>query len=196
MGRREVYVVGGIEFATRSRAIVVKPADIVTWSRASSARIPSMYFVATAQHETDFAANETDYEAPDEHGHVFVSKGLYQVSDDESRKVGFPGQNLLDPVMATVVFARLAEWNYDHLVGALPPAYAAVFNARPDRWAYLAYAHNEGIGAFAKDGKGALGAICRHGIDWADFERRNPTLPIVAHKYGHDAIDGGPYYPR
>lgn len=210
MSQWQTYVRGGVTYrgegARAAGGIIAKPSDVVTWARMSTARISLKYMLATALHETTYAVNEVDVEPSG-----FVSRGLYQVSQEEAAKVGMPGANLLDPVQCTLVFARLAEKNYDVIVDALPPALRVVFNARIDRWAYLAIAHNEGVGHFApalEDGRhsGALVTIYNYGVNWGDpsvpaevddprsYRRRNAGRPIV--RYGDDCITGGPHWPQ
>lgn len=184
--RRELYVVNGVELPGKSHAKLVPPSEVAFFARSSSSVIPASYFVATAQHESSFAANEIDYEVPNEHGVVYVSKGLYQLSDEEAESIGMRGANLFDPVMATIVFAKLQEIRLTAL-----EKHGSV---RPDVWGYMAVAHNEGL-------KAALKTIELHGMKWGNpgvraeldaqdtYRFRNRSRKIVA--YGDDCITGG-----
>jgi hypothetical protein len=53
-----------------------------------------------------------------------------------------------------------------------------------DVWAYLALAHNQGLGA-------ALKTIRTYGLDWDAYKKRNPTMTGII-EYGDDCISGGP----
>lgn len=210
MSQRQTYARGGVTYkgegARAAGGIIARPSDVATWARMSTSRISVKYMLATALHETNYAVNEVDVESD-----APPTYGLYQVRREEARDVGMPGADLLDPVQCTLVFARLAEKNYDAIVDALPPALRVVFNARVDRWAYLAIAHNEGVGHFAPalaDGRhsGALVTIHNYGVNWGDpsvpaevddprsYRGRNIGRPIV--RYGDDCITGGPHWPQ
>lgn len=176
MPRTERYLHDG-RLDNRAFAIRIDPATVAMLARQATARIPAQYFVGTAQHESNFAANEIDTE---ESG--YVSKGLYQIAEDEAAPI-MHGANLCDPVIATLVFARLQERRLDAILAHVPNA------KQPDVWAYLAIAHNEGLGTWAADGKGALGTICRNGVNWPGYKARNYGRPIC--DYGDDVISGG-----
>lgn len=200
MERRTTYELNGKVYEGRgARAaggLIVQPSYVAFLARSVGAR-SIRYMIATADHESDFTANEIDYEEPDEHGHVFVSKGLYQQSDEEATTVGMRGANLCDPAVATLAFNRLVEHNYDAFLRALPHSLALELDATDDRWAYLALYHNEGPGRFATTDEkgrhsGALTTIFNNGIDWAAYERRNAGRGIC--QYGRDCITGGPHW--
>jgi hypothetical protein len=197
MPRREEYQHGSSLVPDRARAVLVSPATVAFLARSATKIIPDRYFVATATHESNFATNEVDTE---EKG--YVSKGLYQISDDEATSVGMRGANLLDPVMATIVFAKLQERRLTSIIGHL----GATGVRYPDVWAFLAVGHNEGMGAWAAKGKGVLVTLFNHGCIWGDpavpaaeddpksYRQRNATRAIV--KYGDDCVTGGPAWAR
>lgn len=177
-------------------------ADIIVLARKHSSVIPAQYFVATAQHESSFTTNEVDYEPPDADGHIYISKGLFQISDKEAASVGMHGADLLDPDISTHVFAKLQESRLAILRNHIPSA-AVNF---PGLWGYLAVAHNEGLGTYKMNGRGALGTIYTHGMVWGDVTvpaakdhpdtyryRNHARGGIVA--YGDDCITGGKYWP-
>lgn len=169
--RRESVVVGGKDFPRHVRGIhgwidgpmarLVDPGELRRMAIASSIIIPPQFFVATADHETGFCQNEVDTEPGG-----FVSKGLFQVSDDEAAEVGHAGADLLDWVISTRVFARLQE-------GRLRRILEHVQERLPDVWAYLGLAHNEGLGTWDAGGRGALGTLFRFGMDWERYKARN-----------------------
>jgi len=147
----------------------------VTVWRGHTSLIPAQYALGTAQHESNFTLNEVDTEVSG-----YVSKGIFQLADGEAAEVGFAGANLLELEDSTVVFAALCEKRLKVLVAAV----ALNMSALPrDIWAYLAMAHNEGLQA-------ALGTLRQHGLDWAAYKARNPSLTSMA-VYGDDAISGG-----
>jgi hypothetical protein len=187
MGRKERWILNGVEYADRHRgAVEVTPSYIAFIWRSVTSRIPAQFAVGAAQHEAGFSVNEVDTET-----NGFVSKGWAQVSDAEASMVGCHGANLLDPAVCALVFARLMENAYYEIEKhGIPP--------KPDVWAYLGIWHNEGGGTYSRDGKGALGTICRFGVDWEDYKTRErraaarlgrPVRGIV--KYGDDVISGG-----
>ena len=133
---------------------------------------PWIYYLGTAQHETNLATNERDTEP-----NGFQSWGLYQISLAEAASVGLPGVDLLDPVQATQVMARLTHRRRDRLRLA---AKLAVSDADPpDLWSYVAIAHNQGEAAAVK-------TIERFGMNWMEYKRRNRRLNIVSSGYGDD----------
>lgn len=158
----------------RHDAIRVSPAYIAGLILQISTPIPVAYVIGTADHESTFATNEIDTEPSG-----FISKGLYQISDDEATDVGMKGADLLDPVVATQVFVKLQEHRLAALDKAAPNAKV------PDKWAYLAIGHNQGTSAMLK-------TIANYGLDWMAYKGRNPTSKILA--YGDDVISGGSHW--
>jgi hypothetical protein len=169
MGRRVEFLPGG----TRRR---IEPAAVAAaWVRATT-KIPPQYACGTAQHETDFTANEVDTE---ESG--FVSKGIFQLSDEEAAEAGRPGADLLNLDQAAAVLAAVAQHRLAAIVVA---AHLDGWTRLPnDVWAYLALAHNQGLGA-------ALKTIRLHGLDWTSYKKRNSQLAAMA-AYGDDCVSGG-----
>lgn len=174
--RREEYEVAGVRYPTRDHARLVSPAFVAATCRIS-ARVPAGYFVATARHESGFAANEVDTEPSG-----FVSWGLFQISDEEARAIRLPGARaMLDPVAACVAMVRLAERHLDdleHLLGRAAP--------RPDAWAYLSVWHNQGARA-------ARATVAAHGCRWGD-PGILPALdaPGTYRRRNHDASASDP----
>jgi hypothetical protein len=109
-----------------------------------------------------------------------VSKGLYQLADCEAEEVGCDRANLLDLEDATIVFTVLCEKRLKVLADALNLSLTALPR---DIWAYLAIAHNQGLQA-------ALKTLRLHGLDWAAYKTRNPSLSGIA-AYGDDVVSGG-----
>lgn len=167
-------------------AVFIGASTIADLGAKYSSEIPARYFVASADHESGFACNEVDYEPPGKDGHVFISKGLYQVSDTEARDLGMDG-DLLDPDFSTRVFAKLQERRLDFIRRTIRRLYAV--NPRiPDVWGFMALAHNEGNEAVEK-------TLRLHGDDWSGpggYAQRNAGRSIV--KYGNDCMTGGPYW--
>lgn len=165
-----------VEFVPSGARVYASGADIVTAWRKYSSKIPAQYALGTAQHETDFTINEVDAEASG-----FVSKGIYQLSDEELASTG-TCCDLLTLEGSTQVLAIVAE---RRLVEILK---AADLNpnspAPPDARAFLAVAHNQGLSA-------ALKSIRSHGINWSAYINRNPSLAGSIGNYGSDCITGG-----
>lgn len=157
--RREEYILplGGQISTDRKRyAIIATVDEVIGAALLYSKRILPQYFVATAEHESGRALNEVDTE-PD----GFVSKGIFQISDDEAKAVGLANADLLDLQQAMRVFARLMEQRLDAIQKAAGTGYKL-----PDAWAYLTVAHNQGTGA-------AMATIKNYGMDWAAYKSRN-----------------------
>ena len=172
--RKEEYVQpDGTRLRSRQRgARMVSPGYIAELAIVESRRIPVKYFVASAERESSFATNEVDTEP-----NGYISEGLYQLSKSEASDVGMAGADLLDPVLSTRVFAKLQE----RRLSAIAKLTGNVLK-EPDVWAYLAIAHNQGLGACLK-------TIKMYGLDWKEYKARNPTSRICA--YGDACISGG-----
>lgn len=154
------------------------PSAVAHAWRARTAKIPAQYAVATAQHESDFTVNEVDTEPSG-----FVSKGIFQLSDEELHEAGLanPGGDLLTLEGAVDVLATIAGRRLDRILAA-----AKLDAPTPDVWFYLALAHNEGMGACLK-------TIAAHGLDAAAWTERNKGRESLAQaaKYFNDCITGG-----
>lgn len=186
----------GAKFVTGAQTLAaVQTAQAAT----GLANIDPRYFVGTCFHEAG-CSNEWDTEvatASDPTG--FQSVGAYQIGDEEARAYGFQLADMLDFTKATACMIKLAERNRTALrtyagiaIGAPDPDYT---DAAGKLWtagtmrAYLAIAHNHGLGY-------AQLTIRSYGMDWAAYQRRNPTDNIVVHLYGEDCVTGGPCWPR
>lgn len=159
------------EFPPDDKRVQVSADDVrAAWAKYTT-RIPVQFAVGTAEHESTFTINEVDTEPSG-----FVSKGIFQLSDDEARSAGMPDADLLSLDDSARVFARISEKRLDALISAakLDPA------ALPaDVWAYLALAHNQGLGA-------ALKTVKAYGLDWSAYKQRNPDLVASIGRYGDD----------
>lgn len=167
------------KFLPDGKRLLVTPSDIAAAWRQATSKIPAQYAVGTALHETSYTLNEVDTEDSG-----FVSKGIFQLSDEEAKQAGLPQADLLSLAEATAVFAKISEARLATLSlhakvdPAAPP---------PDIWGYLAIAHNAGLST-------ATRSIDEHGMRWAAFCARNAATDwgkkIAA--YGSDCISGGP----
>lgn len=163
-----------VEFPPNGNRIRVPALTLVEEWRKHTSEIPAQYALGTAQHESDFTYNEVDTEP-----NGFVSKGIFQLSDEEARDAFAPNANLLDYHDACLVFARISEERLHRIILAakltapLPPAV----------WAYLALAHNQGLHACEK-------SILTHGLNWEAYKARNPDIKGIA-EYGDDCVSGG-----
>lgn len=143
------------------------------------------YAFGTAQHETGFVTNERDTEI-----NGFQSWGIFQISKQEAADVGFLNANLLSLKDSVDVFVRLTFRNEQAVQAALKERGDDIRpGAHFDFYAYVAIVHNQGR-------KAAHDTILKYGLDWVEYKRRNPALPIVSHRYGDDVISGGPFYPK
>lgn len=178
-----------IQFVPDGVRVRVSPGDVaMLWQRmalpaltvAGPLTIPPQYACGTAQHETDYTINEVDTEPSG-----FVSKGIFQLSDEEAQEAGDPTANMLTLPGAISVLLPIAQKRVQKLVAAAQAVQGdSLANAmNGDLWAYLALAHNQGLGA-------ALKTIGMHGLDWRAYKDRNPHLADMA-AYGDDCISGG-----
>lgn len=189
----------------REHAKYISARDLLSLSlRLVGPVITPAYAVLTCVHEAGdrdkpmlgAAWNQRDTEPDGKHYY-----GAAMISEEEANRKGFTGVDMHDPSRALIVLASLAT---DHL----GPIIHAGGRAAHERGlpfivehipAYLAYAHNAGLGTerapLPGHPQGALESIFVHGVDWSRFETGNPGLPIVAHRYGRDCIDGGKLWP-
>jgi hypothetical protein len=184
--RTVVYVPDGVKR-------YVSPEDLVACWRKYTTRIPCQHVCGTAQHETNYVLNELDTEPSG-----FQSGGLLQLDSDEAKAAGRPKAVLYDLDDACFVFANRCEFRLDTILAA-----ADLDEPTPDVWAYLAIAHNQGLGRFAtaarrKPGEhpGALGSIADYGLDWPAYKARNPQYAHNMIPYGDDCISGGEKWDR
>ncbi len=167
-------------------------------NRIGLKNIDPRYYVATCFHEAG-CSNEWDTEiATQRSPNGFFSVGAYQIGREEAERFQFRLEDMLDLTKATAVMIRLAESNRAAIRSA-----AGIPDRAPDpdytdpngvRWqggavrAYLAIAHNQGVGAVRQ-------TIKTYGLDWPAYKKRNPTSNIVTHNYGEDCVTGGPFWP-
>lgn len=160
--------------------------------------IDPRYYVATCFHEAG-CTNEWDTEiATNRAPNGFVTVGAFQISQEEAERFQHKLEDMLDLNKSANVFVRLSESNRAAVRSA-----AGIPERSPDPdytddngvvWkggmvrAYLALAHNKGVG-FVRQ------TIKTYGMDWKSYKLRNPMDNIVAHKYAEDCITGGPYWP-
>jgi len=147
------------EFPPSGKRIIASRSGVEEeWKKATS-RIPVRFALGTAEHESNFTINEVDTEPSG-----FVSKGIYQISDEEAAGVGEKGVNLLDLTNNSRVFAKMMGKKLDAIYKALgsEPKGTEV----RDQWAYLFIAHNQGLGAATK-------TIKAFGMNWERYKERN-----------------------
>lgn len=170
-----------VEFHPDGHRIRVSPGVLAATWRQHSERIPAQYAVGTAQHESDFSLNEVDTEPSG-----FRSLGLFQLSSEERLHSPRPMADLLTLEGSCAVLAYVAERRLDAIIriagfdpaGALPA----------DVWAYLALAHNQGLGACER-------TLNTHRLAWSAYKLRNPQLANLG-AYGDDCISGGERWPE
>lgn len=161
-------------------AIRVRPSDVVAAVKKVPTAIDVQYYVGTAKHESNFAINERDTEP-----NGFQSWGIFQVSSEEAARAGVLRISdclKLEPSVKVMVY--LAEGIRKTIRKFLKLAADA-----PDPEGiepYIAIGHNQGIGQIG--GKGLLGTLSRHGLDWPGYVKRNPTINIVSHRYGNNVL--------
>ena len=174
----EYQTTAGLWTQSKSEAIRVTHEQLLTVVHGFGTTIRDSYWLGTADHETNCALNERDTEISG-----FQSWGVYQVSRAEARAMRAPEANLLALVGNTLVMIRLAE----RARTVLRMACNLIFPDDPDPPdlpGYLAIAHN--LGLFGHGG--ALESVVLHGLDYDEFERRNPTLRVVTSGYGRSCI--------
>lgn len=162
-----------VKFLPDGARVRVKPGILAAAWRARTSVIPAEYACGTAQHESSFTRNEVDVE---ETG--FTSMGVFQLSLEEASQARRPDANLLTLADSVDVLAFVAEERLAAILKA-----AGLERPSLDTWAYLALAHNQGLGACLK-------TIREHGLDWSGYKARNPQLAAMA-AYGDDCVSGG-----
>ncbi len=159
------------------RPVRVHADAVVACWREHSTRIDARYATGTAQHETDYALNEKDTEPSG-----FITMGIFQLSDEECVEAKLATANIYTLEGACMVLATIAEKRLDAILKAsgLSELECLPQGVR----AYLAIAHNEGLGACLK-------TIHTYGLDWKAWVVRNHVkLPEMV-AYGNDCISGG-----
>lgn len=169
MGRIEAFLPDG-------KRIHVAPSEVVSAWRACTRLIPAQYAVGTGDHESSFTVNEVDTEASG-----FISKGIFQLSDEEIAQSG-QCADVLTLGGSCSVLSNLAEKRLLLIMHA-----AEIEEPTPDCWAYLAIAHNQGPTAAVK-------TIQKYGLNWVAYRERNRSIPGIA-SYGDDCITGGIHWP-
>ncbi len=176
----------------------VRDAIMQAQARLSLGNIDPRYFVATCHHEAG-CLNEWDTEIATIACPVgYVSVGPYQIGEEEARRYGHRLEDMLDLGLASTCMVRLAEDNRRSI-----RATAGLAGNTPDpdhvdeagvQWpggamrAYLAIAHNKGLGFVRL-------TVQRNQINWLAYKERNPYDNLVDHGYGDDCVTGGPTWP-
>lgn len=150
--------------------------------------VPLQYFLGTAAHETGggntagpFKLNEVDLNDQSCGENPPNSYGIYQLSPSECASAGYTYNDALSLGPATTILAYIAGQRASQLRAAL--SLPDDGSGDPDGFsAWLAYAHNRGIGA-------AIPTAQQYGGDWYAYANANPGSSIVA--YGNDCI--GPW---
>jgi hypothetical protein len=174
----EYQTKAGLWTQSKSEAVRVTHEQLLEAVHGIGTTIRDSYWSGTADHETNGALNERDTEISG-----FQTWGVYQVSRAEARAMRAPDANLLKLDGNTLVMIRLAE----RARIVLRMACNLIFPDDPDPHdlpGYLAIAHN--LGLFGHGG--ALESVIQHGLDFGEYERRNPTLRVVASGYGRSCI--------
>lgn len=170
-----------VEFIPDGKRRCIEPAMLIEAWRAVTFSIPAQYVLGTAEHESDLTLNEIDTE---ESG--FVSRGIFQVSDEECYEVGAGCEvDPLDLSNSCYILVALCERRLDKLIAEASLRPTGPWP--PDIWAYLAIAHNQGLSAACK-------SIRRFGLNWSRYKQRNsPQGAYFARMaaYGDDVISGG-----
>lgn len=183
----------GTDSSDRADALTTTPKAIAqAWLRWTR-EIPPQFAVGTALHESSYTVNEHDVE-PNGHetGGVFQldvpsfssSSGII-VGD--ANAAGMLEKDVYTLDDACAIFASRCSSYLRRIISA---AKLDAGNLPPDVWAYVAIAHNQGIGA-------ALKSIQQYGLDWSAYKARNAGQVNIATDrgngvYGDDVITGGP----
>lgn len=183
-------------YAKRVTGQQVVEAVLEAQQRLNMHNIDARYFVSTCFHEAG-CENEWDTEVASPSCYEgFVSVGAFQIGKEEAQRHGYQLEDMLDLKLSAACMVQLAEWNRAQLrvaarLGVLPdPDY---LDGKGVLWkggtmrAYLAIAHNHGVGFTRK-------TLAANGMDWDAYKRRNPQDKIVSHRYGEDCITGGPMW--
>ena len=167
---------------------LVTPDDVQSAWASVGTPVPLQYFIGTAAHETGgqnvagpFKLNEVDLNDQSCSEHPPNSYGIYQLSPSECASAGYTYNDALSLGPATTILAYIAGNRASQLRAALgwPDDGSGDL---PGFSAWLAYAHNKGIGA-------AIPMAQQYGGDWYAFAATGSDPAIIA--YGNDCI--GPW---
>lgn len=192
--------------ATQNRAAAVRVTGQQVFDAVVAAQktnglgdIDPRYFVGTCFHEAG-CSNEVDTEIATQTAvEGFVSVGAFQIGAEEATAFGYRLADMLDFEKSVDCFIKLAQRNLSYIMGYVktyPNANTVLDYTDPSgvAWvkgalrAYLGITHNHGAGY-------VRATISKYGLNWPAYKTRNPTDNIVAHMYGEDCVNGGPYYP-
>lgn len=140
--------------------------------RRAGTTIPDAFYFGVVDHESAWKLDEQTVETTGA-----VALGLFQILNGEVAQHGDVGAFLVDIDRQAELMVERTEDNRARIREA-----AGVPADALDPWdtgAYLALAHNEGIGA-------ALQTIEAYGMDWDAYKARNPGRRINA--YGDDCL--------
>lgn len=157
----------------------VTPQAVADALARAGTSIPAPFYLGVVSHESGF---KLDAQTPESGGRV--SLGLFQILAGEVNQSYSTAAFLNSLDAQAELMVRRTEANRARLRDA-----AGLAPGDPDPWdmgAYLALAHNQGIGA-------ALETVNTYGMDWVAYKARNPGARILA--YGDDCLyDAGLRY--
>lgn len=140
--------------------IRVSPSSVEDFARANSSILPPEFVSGIALAEV--RGGSIDAEGITREPNGTDSIGVCQVNAGEATSVGYDGADLTDPETNVIVFCLLMERNL-----AVIEMKAGLSTPLPkDVWYYLAWSHNQGIGAVEK-------SIAAYSLDWTVFVERN-----------------------
>lgn len=147
--------------ASRADAILIDPSTVEQIAGNSSAVIAPPFVSGIARRETGLAVNEEDTDKNADGTVKAATFGLLQITKAEQARTGIAG-DLNDPAVNIAVFCKLMESNLGEIAQA---AGFSTVSIPADAWKYLAWSHNNGIGAVLK-------SIRTYGMDWNALKAR------------------------
>jgi hypothetical protein len=177
--------------------VTVTAAEVATCWKKYSTRIPPMFAVGAALHETTYTLNERDTEdSGKQTGGIFMLTigGTDVDTLGDATLAGYPEADIFTLDGSCKVFAVIMERKLDKLIAAAATKGGAdVTDA--DFFAaggagYLAWAHNAGL-----DNGQARTSIQVNGLSWMATRARNAGTDYFDNHigpYGDDCISGGP----
>jgi hypothetical protein len=168
------YVDGEYRVGSQWRQII-DPGEIALYARQATPKIPPGFIVGICERETNrgaqgACANQRDLDVDSDH----YTYGMAQCDRADAVKARSSAalsiEDLFDPATNVAVLASVLE---DYLTDICDAAGVDEESPPLDVWAYMCWAHNQGLSA-------ALKGIKTYGLDWEGMKARNQSAVDAA----------------
>lgn len=164
----------GTETQSRSDGAEGIPEDtLIQYWKSVSNIIPAGYALGVAARESGklddgtYVTNERDEDTQDD-GSTKTTYGIFQMNKAEAAlaAVFFSQSSMLDPQNNCLIAAVTFNSHLDDIISAAQDYDENWTDNGVDKWAYLAWAHNAGVGE-------PVTSIKKYGLDWEATKTRN-----------------------